>query len=1833
MGGMVEKDQINGVHPTNFEIAAQGMPISVLIWTTLAESTVGEIIKGVTGCAVEAGELEYLCPLEAEYLCPLTNNAQLDDDYEEDILNLEFEDFSGNPLPKGWITRELHKHRTDTPVQEGTQANLGNQVNVCGEVFATQENQTTLPTIPGRWERVRQKAIRITQEMWTNRSINKGVLSQAMTDYITALCDPSVTTILCQGGPGSGKTFTATLVAMLALCEGITTKLLHTKPLVSAGGVGLGFERGSTADKLQYWVRPTKMAMDRVVEMEKIDPMILSKSVESYPIDRTRGLSLPRGEWMIADEMQNCQHSLFGCVATRAEAGSKVVMCGDIEQMDIPVIKSKPGGMQAMVHSWTTLCSQTASKSTTAESLKKAELASQQLIMLQGSFRMIDLGRNCNVRDSKNNVFTNWVMDLSKGVATTSQINTIEDGNPTDVVDTWNYDTREIRQEVKKIIDNSSNSSDFETPVPFFSAFAGLDNLGCGIVKGIPQLITVGGSENNVVAQEAFRLRHGYRPFPDQTRVAPHSLQGIYVVGSGAPCVAYSPAGSQNGTGDPRGLHYVDQVNTYIAAQVPILVLEQVPECQNILHNDYRSRQSQKSPHATIVAQLRAHGYHVPQHTQKGKTTYGILICATDVGGVVDRERLITIAIRNEIWDESKFQWPTLRVKSTRTIREILDKQPEERYVCREDNSIRFDRADKPFEPGRAWVKWFKKDVHHKLMGEWNDPHKIYSIDGPMPSPTAFGNTRWFEYEGPNKECWRRRLSPREVARAMGVEARLITHFGERSAYRLVGNAVAIEVGQAIGETINRMIDRELVRNRTEQWLKGYDETVPKMTPKSEDREVQEDSLRREMMYRIRNMHQHQVSTQGVYSLQTSEIPIKLSDYLDGPTGTESVDWETITQDTDVNSILCSHGRMNSLPSDIVSGQLRIKTAPDTRYIKEQEECPWCHGLRQYLTTAKHPTHEDTQQSSEREKEAHHYCMFQGLLYRKNDRGDGPGLQLCTPSHLRDTVVRMAHNSPVAIHPSSRQMSRMISRRHYWPTIEAHCKRIRDSCSTCAKAGPAATTSAGDQIHYVPIGKPLSVVAIDVVGPMGNKNAATSRGNRYLVTIIDWFTRYVCMYPIAEPTAAAIGQCLAKFTERFGVPLTVVSDGASYFRAESIREFESLLGIRRGYVAEYRAPGNGLLERFHRTLGRQMKIRTYESGTTDWDENCGLMSFAYNSMEHSATGYSPFYLMHGYHPAMPFDVIDPVEEDGFVSKTAWVTEQQRRLNESHTLAYERMQDAAYARLSRSTAKVSEIFKTGDHVYLFIPAVPRGFAKKCTLHWHGPFEVMSEKKGRCYMIKTHRNTRLIHEARLKRAVKESKDDRLHIVDTGLQQEFEELLDQGASVDHDPGWKVVASILNEPPLDNQGSNDLVWLGFKEKPYNTIQQCQKESREPRLDVQMDKNSHEIELTDSIREAMTNLQTITVEYCLHCQKERLPEALQYISVCQGCDHLLLTDPTLRQTAHFGVWYRVAETASERIPHSVKVKECAICKKTQVFVPYSELRRYCKHKHSCLKTKTALSETHLMDTERYFRMDRNFGDTEEDLITDVFTRYPVETSVTPTIEDTIEVEKIIDLEPVIRSDVVTTDHSIDGVSGYHVKGRKYYVHWGDKTKSWVHVMDLIQSPSATAKWLTSVSGRARLKSILGDEFDYTKWSHFVHTTTEPLHSRISRVVSIQLTYTKQKNWATIKSSATFKKGDDIDARFSVWLIPTQLRMTEHKDDIVIPLTEVPFRVLKRLFEPDEWNKRWLDMHKKFNAMAPQHTTVPIYWCHSCESDAEMGLIHADYDRNDGLPASDVFHA
>ena len=55
---------------------------------------------------------------------------------------------------------------------------------------------------------------------------------------------------------------------------------------------------------------------------------------------------------MLADEMQNAYAPLFTCMMTRAEKGAKVVICGSIEQSDLPVTNKKSGGMAMIVRAW-----------------------------------------------------------------------------------------------------------------------------------------------------------------------------------------------------------------------------------------------------------------------------------------------------------------------------------------------------------------------------------------------------------------------------------------------------------------------------------------------------------------------------------------------------------------------------------------------------------------------------------------------------------------------------------------------------------------------------------------------------------------------------------------------------------------------------------------------------------------------------------------------------------------------------------------------------------------------------------------------------------------------------------------------------------------------------------------------------------------------------------------------------------------------------------------------------------------------------------------------------------------------------------------------------------------------------------------------------------------------------------------------------------------------------------------------------------------------------------------------------------------------------------------
>jgi hypothetical protein len=308
------------------------------------------------------------------------------------------------------------------------------------------------------------------------------------------------------------------------------------------------------------------------------------------------------------------------------------------------------------------------------------------------------------------------------------------------------------------------------------------------------------------------------------------------------------------------------------------------------------------------------------------------------------------------------------------------------------------------------------------------------------------------------------------------------------------------------------------------------------------------------------------------------------------------------------------------------------------------------------------------------------------------------------------------------------------------------CKTVISQCDICERTRRP-PGKASDKREVAPISKPMTVVAMDVVGPMGNAKSATSGKNRFIVSFIDWFSRFCICYSVASTDAEIIGDCITKFTQRLGTPLTLISDNASYFTDAALAQYERRMGIKHSFVSAFRPEGNGLLERFHSNLGRSMKVRAAASRSINWDRELDSITFAYNIAEHGVTGYSPFYLLHGWYPTLPFDITAPATDAEYGSHSEWVAAAAARLRTAHDCAYKRMTAAQISRVKKNHSR-KEPLKTGDRVYLWVPSITRGAIKKLTLRWHGPYEVIERHNStRSFSIKTQRGIRIVHEHRI------------------------------------------------------------------------------------------------------------------------------------------------------------------------------------------------------------------------------------------------------------------------------------------------------------------------------------------------------------------------------------------------------------------------------------------------------------------------------------------------------
>jgi len=151
-------------------------------------------------------------------------------------------------------------------------------------------------------------------------------------EYVRAIQDHDM--VFCTGPAGTGKTYLAVATAVSALKQDQLRKIVLVRPAVEAGE-SLGFLPGDLQAKINPYLRPLLDALREIMDYDMVKRLQEQDVIEMIPLAYMRGRTLNEA-FIILDEAQNTTVSQMKMFLTRMGLGSKVVVAGDVTQIDLP---------------------------------------------------------------------------------------------------------------------------------------------------------------------------------------------------------------------------------------------------------------------------------------------------------------------------------------------------------------------------------------------------------------------------------------------------------------------------------------------------------------------------------------------------------------------------------------------------------------------------------------------------------------------------------------------------------------------------------------------------------------------------------------------------------------------------------------------------------------------------------------------------------------------------------------------------------------------------------------------------------------------------------------------------------------------------------------------------------------------------------------------------------------------------------------------------------------------------------------------------------------------------------------------------------------------------------------------------------------------------------------------------------------------------------------------------------------------------------------------------------------------------------------------------------
>ncbi|GFT68964.1 retrovirus-related Pol polyprotein from transposon 17.6 [Trichonephila clavipes] len=236
----------------------------------------------------------------------------------------------------------------------------------------------------------------------------------------------------------------------------------------------------------------------------------------------------------------------------------------------------------------------------------------------------------------------------------------------------------------------------------------------------------------------------------------------------------------------------------------------------------------------------------------------------------------------------------------------------------------------------------------------------------------------------------------------------------------------------------------------------------------------------------------------------------------------------------------------------------------------------------------------------------------------RSPRSNTTRKQVCIPHCLKARILESIH-SEYEGHLKFFKTYHRLSENFFWQNMHKDTKNFVRSCTVCLSRKNAFKIPPAPHQPVEQNQEPGETCHIDIFGPL----KTTPKGNSYVLSMIDAFTKYIHIVPLPDIKSSTISKAFFdNYLVHRGCPHKLVVDNAAYFKSSEFVEFCRVMGIHKRHISSYSAHVNGRVEKPYQSLANI--LASISQNTNDWDEQLPHTMLALNSAIQEATYTSPF---------------------------------------------------------------------------------------------------------------------------------------------------------------------------------------------------------------------------------------------------------------------------------------------------------------------------------------------------------------------------------------------------------------------------------------------------------------------------------------------------------------------------------------------------------------------------------------------------------------------------------